>query len=719
MSKRNKVAVFANEPVTGSLGGLGIRQLQVARTLAKFFEVRLFTSYQVGRHKEPFEILQINYEQPHTLEDPVRWADVIYSSQPAVAPFTKKFGKPVAVDLLVHEYFEDLEFMPLEKMNPLEQSVYFSDCVVRLSRYLDMGDFFLCSNERERDFYLGVLTLFGRLMPGAYGKDPQFRSLIDLAPFGIPKRQAKKGQNILRGKIPGIGPRDFLIVWGGSLASWFDSLTPVRAMARLKKKCPRAKLVFIGNKHPVPAEAPKAFRDAVKLAKQKGIYGKNVFFYTDWVPYDRHDYYLTEADAGIVTFQDHLENHFSFRIRVVDYFWANLPVLTNPGNVLSNLIENENMGRVFPFGDDKSLAETIEWMAAHRAGCRNMRQNIAREKKRFHWDRVLAPLIDFCRSPRKTSSLFDNGKLHDMEDLKQDNELSLEQLLCLMPSHPYIRPMLAMKNLRENNPGKAVGLLDDHLRLFGYGLEDKLFCLPLFDVPGDFTHEEMLRLLPSHPHAQLMKAKLQMNEDNLQEAGKLIEEEIEFFGETAEALFCRGLLHQRRGHHRKAVKDFEQVNREMPSRIELRLPLADSLVALGETGRAQKLYVEAWNRAVDRSEEWIRDRAARALAKIKAPQHPEFKTLGHYQKRDPENEPLAYAYASALERAGKNREARALFESFAATFQNELFRAAAWFRLARLSPAGQRKKMLKACLKLDPAHSGARNMLRQLRSNTG
>ena len=62
MSKRRKIAVFATEPVTGKIGGLGIRQLQVARTLAKNFSVRLFTAYRVDAHKEPFEISQIDYE---------------------------------------------------------------------------------------------------------------------------------------------------------------------------------------------------------------------------------------------------------------------------------------------------------------------------------------------------------------------------------------------------------------------------------------------------------------------------------------------------------------------------------------------------------------------------------------------------------------------------------------------------------------------------------
>lgn len=717
MSKRKKVAVFATEPVTERIGGLGIRQLEIARTLAKHFDVRLLTEYRVGSHKQRFKIEQIDYERSHSLEEPIRWADVVYGHQPQIGPLVKKFKKPCAVDLLVHEYFEDLERLPLGELDSLEQSVYFSECITRVARQLDMGDFFLCANERERDYYLGILTVLGKLRPDTYLRDRNFDSLIGVVPFGIPRREPKKGKNIFRGKVQGIGPKDFLIVWGGTLANWFDCLTPARAMARLKKRCPSAKLIFTASKHPVTAEVPEAHQKVIDLAREKGILDKSVFFSPGWIPYDQHEYYLTEADAGIVTFHDHIENRFSFRIRMVNYLWGNLPILSNPGNVMSDLIAEKNLGRIFAFGDDKELADQIEWMVTHPSALKKIRRNISAEKKKFHWDKVLAPLVQFCQNPQQSRTLFSNGRLCERETLEKRPGFSPDRLARLVPSHPYLRLNMAKNYFSEGRIEEASELIQEHMRLFGDGLDTELFRLPIFEMNCDFSFEDLLKLVPHHPHARLMQAKIKMNQNQLDEAGRLIKEEARLYGGGAEITFFKGLLHQRLGDHGAAVKHFEQVFKELPKRIECRLPLAESLNHLGQKGRARRLYALVWKKGVNEQDHWMRERVALGMSQLESTSQGEVETLDCYLEQDPQNPRLLYAKASALEKAGNNREAGALFQKLASSSASEQIRGAAWFRLARLSPKDRQKRMLKECLKFDSAHGGAKKLLRSLSEN--
>ncbi|MFQ5443674.1 MAG: tetratricopeptide repeat protein, partial [Nitrospinales bacterium] len=546
---------------------------------------------------------------------------------------------------------------------------------------------------------------------------PKFDSLISVVPFGIPRREPKKGKNIFRGKIPGIGPKDFLIVWGGTLAHWFDCQTPVRALARLKKCCPRAKLVFTASKHPVTAEVPEAHQKVINLARKKGVLNKSVFFSPGWIPYDQHEYYLTEADAGIVTFHDHIENRFSFRIRMVNYLWGNLPILSNPGNVMSDLIAEKNLGKIFAFGDDKALADQIEWMVTHPSALKKIRRNIAEEKKRFHWEKVLAPLIRFCRSAEKSRTLFSNGRLCDREILEERPGFSPDRLARLVPSHPYLRLSLAKKHFAEGRMQEASKLIQEHMRLFGDGLDTEMFRLPIFDVESDFSLEDLLKLVPDHPHARLMQAKIKMNQNRLDEALRLIEEEARLFGCGAETDFFRGLLCQRLGEHKIAVKNFERVRRELPNRIECWLPLAESLNHLGQKDRARRLYAQVWKQAEKEADKWVRERVAVAMAKLEAPIRSEAETLDYYLEHDPENQALLYAKASALEKAGNNREAGALFQKLATSSPSERIRGAAWFRLARLSPKDRQKRMLKECLKFDPAHGGAKKLLQGLSEN--
>lgn len=414
--KGKKIVIFGTEPVTGNIGGLGIRQLEAARLLhRRGFAVRLITPYPVTTHSEPFIVEHRHiFRDPSLADEPLGWADAVYASQPSPV-FAQKCaarGVPVVVDLLALLYFEELEHFPVKKMNAAQQAEHFAGRIARITSQMEMGDFFLCASGRERDYYLGILTQLGKLRPDLYHKDPLFNSVIGVAPFGIPAREPKRGEDMFRGKIPGVKKKDFIIVWGGSLWNWYDCLTPVKAMKRLLRTCPRAKLVFAGHRHPATSKPTEAYAEVMRYVTREKLLGKNVFFHADWVPYEKHEYYLTEADAGIATFRDHIENRFSFRIRVADYLWGNLPVLTNPGNTLSGFIEDNGLGHIFPFGDDKALAERIAHMASHPAENKAMRKRIKEAKKAFHWDRALKPLLDFCKHPKKRPSIFSDALPH-------------------------------------------------------------------------------------------------------------------------------------------------------------------------------------------------------------------------------------------------------------------------------------------------------------------
>ncbi len=798
MPKPNRVVIFATEPVTGKIGGLGIRQLQVARTLNKHFKVRLLTPFHVDIHKENFPIKQIIYEQTSTFEKDIRWANTVYSISLSVIPVAKKYNKPIVADLLVPEYFENLESMPIGEFNSQEKSDRFANSISRVTRLLTSADFFLCPNEKIRDFYLGMLTQLGRLRPHDYPQDPQFRNLIDVAHFGLPRREPKKGKTLFRNKIPGVGSEDFLIVWGGSLANWFDSLTPIRAMARLKKRLPNAKLVFTGKKHPVWNKLPPAYEEIIQLAKQKGIYNKNVFIYSDWVPYDQHEYYLTEADAGISTFFNHIENHFCFRIRGIDYLWANLPILTNPGNFQSELVKEKDLGCVFPFGDDKALADAIEWMATNPKTMKKMRKNISREKKNFYWDRVLDPLIQFCKNPKISSSLFN----HDgISEIRKQNSFTYqpEKLLEVMPNHPHLILEKALKQFKNGNKPKAAKYIQTHMDLFGIGLTSHLFRHPLFGLDAEFNFKELINLIPNHPHLNLLKAKLKLDDQKLQEADQLIKEEESLFGQSLESQFIKGLVFQKMKKYSKALKLFKLVSKAMSEHVAFWLPIADTLLAQKKLVHARKIYVQAWRTSQNgphSGEEWIRTRSAQAIAKIDSDKRSELETLNLYFNKDstnetlaqiialkveqdgqlllkknqikeakrfykkawkrsgktagegwirvsaalalakidsdkrpeietfnylieenPDNERLAYAIASSLEKQGRSQEAKLLFRKCTATFKAKSLLGSAWYRLALLSQNEEKKTMLKKCLEYYPSHNSARALWNKMNDN--
>jgi hypothetical protein len=102
--------------------------------------------------------------------------------------------------------------------------------------------------------------------------------------------------------------------------NWFDPLTLLRAVDKLRRRLPRVRLYFLGLTHPISQVGDmKMAADSVALAHELGLVGTHVFFNEDWVEYDDRQNYLLESDIGVSTHLDHVETEFSFRTRLLDY----------------------------------------------------------------------------------------------------------------------------------------------------------------------------------------------------------------------------------------------------------------------------------------------------------------------------------------------------------------------------------------------------------------
>lgn len=85
--------------------------------------------------------------------------------------------------------------------------------------------------------------------------DPSLRRLVDVVPYGLPEHPLPSAMPAIKGVWPGIELGDRLALWGGGLWPWLDPLTAIRAVALLRERRPRLKLVFPGTRHPNPTMA--------------------------------------------------------------------------------------------------------------------------------------------------------------------------------------------------------------------------------------------------------------------------------------------------------------------------------------------------------------------------------------------------------------------------------------------------------------------------------
>jgi glycosyltransferase involved in cell wall biosynthesis len=129
---------------------------------------------------------------------------------------------------------------------------------------------------------------------------------------------------------------------------------------------------------------------AVELAESLGVRDTHVFFNYGWTPYAERAGYLLEADLGISGHFDSVETRFAFRTRLLDYFWARLPIVTTSGDVLGDLVEEQGLGRTVDDGDIGAWVEAIEDTLAADIPPNAFEQ----VHSRYAWPAVVEPLSE-------------------------------------------------------------------------------------------------------------------------------------------------------------------------------------------------------------------------------------------------------------------------------------------------------------------------------------
>jgi glycosyltransferase involved in cell wall biosynthesis len=275
-----------------------------------------------------------------------------------------------------------------------------------LNQQLLRGDFFICANERQWDYWLGRLCALGRLNPDQYRQDPTFRNLLAVIPFGVPPSPPSHTGRAAKGVIPGISENDILLLWGGGIWQWFDPLTLIRAMALVARERSDVKLLFLGTGHPYPGSPPMPIEaECHELAKNLGVFDRNVFFSREWIPQAQVPNFLLEADIGVSSYWDRVETHFAFRTRVRDCIWAGLPMILTKGDSFAEMVEYRRLGRTVAAGDVEEWKRAILDLAANSRERTEIRARLEDLAKQYHWEKVAEPLVRYCEQPYRTARM--------------------------------------------------------------------------------------------------------------------------------------------------------------------------------------------------------------------------------------------------------------------------------------------------------------------------
>lgn len=416
-----RIVVATCDTLTAKMAGPGIRAWQIATALSAEHDVQLVTTTLADLPDSPFPVWSVD---DHGLADLEKWCDVLIFQGWLIhnRPFLIESDKVVVVDVYDPLHLEQLEQGRDEGRRGRLLAVQSATAV--LNEQLLRGDYLLCASEKQRDFWLGQLSALGRINPVTYDEDETLRSLIAVVPFGVPEKPPERARPAIKGVVPGIGVDDRVLLWGGGIYNWFDPLTLLRAVDRLRARRPDVRLYFMGLKHPNP-DIPE-MRMAVatrKLSDSLGLTGTHVFFNEGWVDYDDRQNYLLDADIGVSTHLDHIETSMSFRTRILDHLWASLPTVSTRGDALAGIIEARAVGITVPAGDVDALEAALGRLLDDDELRATMGANAAGLAAELTWPQVLAPLVAFCRAPRRAPDLLDPavgaGLRGDLAEVKE------------------------------------------------------------------------------------------------------------------------------------------------------------------------------------------------------------------------------------------------------------------------------------------------------------
>lgn len=390
---RPHVLIASNDVVGANMAGPGMRYLEMARVLRADCDVTLAVPAATSLVEPGFNLVHYSVERPESLPLLVANADVAIVSGYMIWQFPALSGSRarLVVDLYDPFLLENLHYQASQPL-PVRDAAAQKDIVIT-NRLARLGDFFICGSERQRDLWMGVLAANGRVNARTFAHDPALRRLIDVVGIGFPNH-APRARPMLRGVHPAFSSGSRIVLWGGGIWNWLDPLTLVRAWPATLARWPEARLVFLGTRHPNP-DVPRhrMADDTIALAEAIGEKDRSIFF-IEWVPYEERAALLNEADIGVTLHPVHVETRYAIRTRVLDYFWARLPVLVTEGDVTSEWVREGRLGRVVPPLDSEAVAAALTEMLARPKA--DWAPAFAPLPERFAWQHVVEPLRRYC-----------------------------------------------------------------------------------------------------------------------------------------------------------------------------------------------------------------------------------------------------------------------------------------------------------------------------------
>jgi glycosyltransferase involved in cell wall biosynthesis len=385
MEKKPKIALLCSEPIKLEMGGIGIRYLEMAKHLPDYQLdiVLIHPGEEDALASFDLNIADIRPFRSGQLKSLLSDCDCVVAQGqlanhlPVEAPEI-----PAVIDLYDPWLIENLNYYETLGIGPFWNDL--QSWITQLSH----GDFFLCSSQEQRHFYIGFLAALGRINPKILQKDPDLQGLITQIPFGVPDELPPYNPYLPESKA---GEKRLLF---GGVYDWYDPWTLLDALERLK--FPEWTLLFMKSANP-ELTPQKIFN---QLQKRVGI-GQTHIQFLDRVPVNRRFDLLRDVDVLVAPHKMNIETHLSLRTRFIEALAVGIPIICTKSGSLSQQIEDNQAGWVVPPQDSGAILVALEEIFRNEDVVAARGANALNLARRYRWKEVLEPLAHFCKNPRR------------------------------------------------------------------------------------------------------------------------------------------------------------------------------------------------------------------------------------------------------------------------------------------------------------------------------
>lgn len=365
--RRPRVVLVAADVVGRTMAGPGLRIVSIAEQLAAVADVTLAVGIEGSDTGALAErgFAVIEYRDRDALVALVEGTDIVFCQ--LIDEYVVRKGL-VAGCRFIFDLYNALpaEAIGAERIGGFDTQPQMNDVFTNVLGFfrfcMRAGSYFVTSNERQRDFWIGYMLASEGLLPSELN-GRHAGEVIGLVPFGMEDSEPMARRHGIRGNF-GIDDEALVLLWAGGIWDWFDAETPIRAIADLCESGIEAHLVFYGTTHPNGLVGrPTAVQRARDLAVELGVLDDRVHFVEGWVPASERAEYLLDADIAISGHKESFETRYAFRTRILDHFWATLPSIVSEGDWFAEYIAQQELGAVTPYGDVAATRAAIVELA--------------------------------------------------------------------------------------------------------------------------------------------------------------------------------------------------------------------------------------------------------------------------------------------------------------------------------------------------------------------